>query len=75
LSKGYFGNRSDVNRKRVPFVQLGYTFCAISKLMMALIVFPLWIFFARTIDHFGKRHRTGAIEAVLSDEATPQAFC
>jgi hypothetical protein len=25
LSKGYFGKRSDVTGKRVPFVQLGYT--------------------------------------------------
>jgi hypothetical protein len=50
LSKGYFGKRSDVTG-RVPFVQLGYTFSAISKPMMAVI---LWIFFARTIDRFGK---------------------
>jgi hypothetical protein len=31
LSKGYFGKRSDVTGKRVPFVQLGYTFSAISN--------------------------------------------
>lgn len=72
LSKGYFGKRSDVTAKRVPFVQLGYAFSAISKPMMAVFAYPLWIFFARTIDRFGKGIRTGARDAILSDEATPQ---
>jgi MFS family permease len=40
--------------------------------MMAVFVYPLWIFFARTIDRFGKGIRTGARDAILSDEATPQ---
>ncbi len=72
LSKGYFGKLSDYSGKRVPFVQLGYAFSAISKPMMAIFVFPLWIFFARTIDRFGKGIRTGARDAILSDEATPE---
>ena len=72
LSKGYFGKRSDVTGKRVPFVQIGYAFSAISKPMMAVFIFPLWIFFARTIDRFGKGIRTGARDAILSDEATPE---
>ena len=70
LSKGYFGKLSDASGKRVPFVQMGYAFSAISKPMMALFTFPLWIFFARTIDRFGKGIRTGARDAILSDEAT-----
>ena len=72
LSKGYFGKRSDVTGKRVPFVQIGYTFSALSKPMMALFIYPLWIFFARTMDRIGKGIRTGARDAILSDEATPQ---
>lgn len=72
LSKGYFGKRSDLSGKRVPFVQLGYAFSALSKPMMAIFTYPLWIFFARTIDRFGKGIRTGARDALLSDEATPQ---
>lgn len=70
LSKGYFGKISDISGKRVPFVQLGYAFSAISKPMMALFIYPLWIFFARTIDRFGKGIRTGARDAILSDETT-----
>jgi len=72
LSKGYFGQLSDTSGKRVPFVQIGYAFSALSKPMMALFIYPLWIFFARTIDRFGKGIRTGARDALLSDEATPE---
>lgn len=45
LSKGYFGKLSDLSSRRVPFVQLGYAFSAISKPMMVIFTFPLWIFF------------------------------
>ena len=72
LSKGYFGSLSDNKGKRLPFVQIGYAFSAISKPMMALFAYPIWIFFARTIDRLGKGVRTGARDALLSDEATPQ---
>lgn len=72
LSKGYFGKRSDTSGKRVPFVQLGYAFSAVSKPMMAIFIFPVWIFFSRTIDRLGKGIRTGARDALLSDEASPQ---
>ena len=72
LSKGYFGKLSDRSGKRVPFVQVGYALSAISKPMMAVFVFPLWIFFARSIDRFGKGIRTGARDAILSEEATPE---
>lgn len=71
LSKGYFGKFSDNSGKRVPFVQIGYALSALSKPMMGLFVYPLWIFFARTIDRLGKGIRTGARDAMLSDEATP----
>lgn len=72
LSKGYFGKLSDLSGRRVPFVQIGYTLSAISKPMMAVFTYPLWVFLARTTDRFGKGIRTGARDAILSDEATPQ---
>ena len=72
LSKGYFGKLSDTSGRRVPFVQIGYAFSAISKPMMAIFIYPLWVFFARTVDRLGKGIRTGARDAILSDEATPQ---
>ncbi len=72
LSKGYFGNYSDKLASRVPFVRWGYTLSAISKPLMAAFVWPLWIFFARTLDRLGKGVRTGARDAMLSDEATKE---
>ncbi|MET3112521.1 MFS family permease [Pedobacter sp. CG_S7] len=72
ISKGYFGKLSDTSGKRIPFVQIGYALSAVSKPMMAIFIYPLWIFFARTIDRFGKGIRTGARDAILSDEAMPE---
>ncbi len=72
LSKGYFGKLSDNMGTRLPFVRWGYFLSALSKPMMAVFTFPFWIFSARTIDRLGKGIRTGARDAMLSDEATTQ---
>jgi MFS family permease len=72
LSKSYFGKLSDLSGRRVRFVRLGYFLSALSKPMMAVFVYPLWIFLARTLDRFGKGIRTGARDAILSAEATPE---
>lgn len=72
LSKGYFGNLSDAKGKRLPFVQFGYLLSAISKPMMVIFTFPLWIFTARTTDRLGKGIRTSARDAMLSDETTTE---
>jgi MFS family permease len=72
LSKGYFGQLSDLTGKRKLFVQFGYSLSAISKPMMAVLTFPLWIFGARTLDRLGKGIRTGARDAMLSAETTAE---
>ncbi|MEO8796184.1 MAG: MFS transporter [Daejeonella sp.] len=72
LSKGYFGKLSDRVGKRLPFVQAGYFLSAISKPMMVAFTYPWWIFSARSIDRIGKGIRTGARDAILSDESTPE---
>jgi MFS family permease len=72
LSKGFFGKLSDAKGKRVPFVVSGYALSAISKPLFAITIYPLWIFFARTLDRFGKGIRTGARDAMLSAESTPE---
>ena len=72
LSKGYFGKLSDRLGSRVPFVRWGYALSAISKPLMAAFTFPVWIFSARTIDRLGKGLRTGARDALLSDETTQE---
>ncbi len=70
LSKGYFGKRSDEKGIRLPFIKMGYFFSALSKPMMAVFTFPLWIFAARTTDRLGKGLRTAARDALLSQNAT-----
>lgn len=72
FSKGYFGNLSDKIQKRVPFIKMGYSLSAISKPLLVLFIFPLWIFFSRTMDRLGKGLRTGARDAILSAESTPE---
>jgi MFS family permease len=72
ISKGYFGKLSDEKGLRLPFVKTGYSLSAISKPMMAVASFKLWIFFARTLDRLGKGIRTAARDALLSKEATRQ---
>lgn len=70
LSKGYFGQLSDVRGQRLPFIRIGYGLSAISKPLMALLAWPLWIFSVRTLDRLGKGIRTSSRDALLSDEAT-----
>lgn len=71
LSKGYFGKLSDNTGKRLPFVKWGYILSSLSKPMMAIFTWPAWIFLSRSLDRIGKGLRTGARDAMLSDEATP----
>ncbi len=72
LSKGYFGKLSDASGKRIPFIRIGYFLSAISKPVIGLFTFPLWIFSARTGDRLGKGIRTSARDALLADESLPE---
>jgi MFS family permease len=72
LSKGYFGKLSDTQGRRMPFVSLGYFLSAVAKPLLVVFVNPLWILFCRMSDRMGKGIRTGARDAVLSDESEPQ---
>ena len=72
ISKGYFGKLSDEKGVRLPFVKLGYLLNAVSKPLIAVFTYPLWIFFVRTVDRLGKGVRTAARDALLSQEATKE---
>jgi MFS family permease len=72
ISKGYFGKLSDEKGKRLPFVQFGYLLSAISKPLIALFNWPVWVLLMRTGDRLGKGIRTGARDAMLSDECGPE---
>lgn len=70
ISKGYFGKLSDEKGLRLPFVKFGYLLSNISKPLLAVFTYPIWIFFVRTLDRLGKGVRTAARDALLSQEAT-----
>jgi MFS family permease len=72
ISKGYFGKLSDEKGLRLPFVKMGYLLSAVSKPMMAILTYPIGVFFVRTIDRLGKGVRTAARDALLSQEATKE---
>lgn len=72
ISKGYFGKLSDEKGLRLPFVKLGYLFSAVSKPLMAVFVYPAWIFVVRSIDRLGKGIRTASRDALLSQQATKE---
>ena len=72
FSKGYFGRLSDSMGKRMPFVSGGYLLSSMAKSSMAFFTYPLWIFAMRSADKLGKGLRTGARDALLSDETTPE---
>ncbi|MBS1513514.1 MAG: MFS transporter [Bacteroidetes bacterium] len=72
ISKGYFGKLSDISGRRLPFIRSGYLLSVIAKPMFGMFINPVWIFFARTFDRFGKGIRTSARDAMLSDETTKE---
>ena len=72
LSKGYFGRQSDAIGRRVPFVRWGYGLSAMSRPLMAILQFPLWVLAMRSMDRLGKGLRTGARDAMLADASTPE---
>lgn len=72
ISKGYFGKLSDDSGKRLPFVKLGYFLSGISKPLMTVFAYPVWILLVRSTDRLGKGIRTGARDAMLSDESAKE---
>ncbi|MFI5150867.1 MAG: MFS transporter [Bacteroidia bacterium] len=72
FSKMYFGKLSDKHGHRMPFVRLGYFISALSKSALVLFAQPLWVLCCRLSDKLGKGIRTGARDAVLSDECSPE---
>lgn len=72
ISKGYFGKLSDDRQVRMPFVRGGYLLSALSKPAMVLFRATAWVFAARLSDRLGKGIRTGARDAILSAETSPE---
>jgi MFS family permease len=60
---------SDKWRKRKPFVTAGYSFSAISKILLGLAFSWPFVLFARFIDRFGKGVRISARDALIAESS------
>jgi len=60
---------SDKWRKRKPFVVVGYSFSAISKILLSLAYAWPFVLIARFIDRFGKGTRTSARDALIAESS------
>ncbi len=69
IGKFIFGTYSDYIQKRKPFVIGGYSFAAVSKILIALSYSWPLVLFARFIDRFGKGMRTSSRDSLLLDSA------
>jgi MFS family permease len=72
IGKFFFGYWSDRAGKRKIFVTMGYSFGAVSKLLMGFATAWPLVLFARFIDRTGKGLRTGARDSLLLQNATSQ---
>jgi len=60
---------SDKFQKRKPFVIAGYSFSAISKIILSLAYSWPFVLFARFVDRFGKGTRTSARDALIAESS------
>lgn len=72
ITKYFFGAYSDYLRKRKIFVTVGYSFAAVSKLLIGLAFGWPMVLFARIIDRLGKGLRTAPRDSLLLENSTPE---
>ncbi len=72
ITKYVFGTYSDYVKKRKIFVVLGYSFGALSKLLIGLAYVWPFVLFARVIDRLGKGLRTAPRDSLLLENATEE---
>lgn len=72
LSKIYMGSLSDSFERRLPFVNIGYALSILSRPIIGLSALAGFIFLGRSMDKVGKGIRTGARDALLSDECNEE---
>lgn len=72
ITKYLFGTYSDYLKKRKLFVVGGYSFSAISKILIGLSYSWSLVLFARFIDRLGKGMRTAPRDSLLLENATQE---
>ena len=72
MSKLVSGKLSDRNRKRKPWILLGYGMAALSKPLFPLATSALPVLGARFVDRIGKGIRGAPRDAMIADETPPE---
>jgi len=72
LTKYFFGAYSDYLKQRKFFIILGYSFGAVSKLLIGLAYGWPMVLGARFVDRLGKGLRTAPRDSLLLENTTPQ---
>ncbi len=72
ITKYLFGAYSDYLKKRKIFVTLGYSFGAISKILMGLAYSWPFVLLVRFVDRTGKGLRTAPRDSLLLENTTPE---
>jgi len=72
ITKYFFGAYSDYLQKRKVFVTVGYSFAAVSKVLIGLAFGWPMVLFARIVDRLGKGLRTAARDSLLLENSTPE---
>lgn len=72
ITKYFFGTFSDYLKRRKIFVTLGYSFGAVSKILIGLAFGWQMVLFARIIDRIGKGLRTAPRDSLLLENANTQ---
>jgi MFS family permease len=69
ITKFIFGAYSDYLQRRKPFVVLGYSFGAVSKILIGLAFSWHFVLIARFVDRLGKGLRTAARDSILLENS------
>jgi len=72
ITKYFFGAYSDYLQKRKVFVTVGYSFAAVSKVLIGFAFGWPMVLFARIVDRLGKGLRTAARDSLLLENSTPE---
>ena len=72
MAKLVSGPLSDRNRRRKPWILLGYGMAALSKPLFPMAATALPVLGARLVDRVGKGIRGAPRDAMIADETTPQ---
>ena len=68
----YSGIKSDISKRRVPFIQWGYGLPVLGKAVLSMATSWQFVFIGKAIDRFGKGLRGSPRDALIADAVSPE---